>query len=171
MFVFRIVSCVFIWSIRKHRALSFSFRIYLLCIVFRVRPKKKDQIPIVSHVCYSTFVSVLAGKLFARKVNENGRSDPESMWGKLVDWKLSLWSDEQVWFRHSTTISHWPTNNWFTIILMSVLAAYGLTSGSIFVFHLWPISDRLIIILVPALTKDSFSVSLFLRSIDLTLSI
>ncbi len=108
----------------------FHFHLGSTYCTLYVDQKKKDQIPIVYNVCCSTFVSVLAGKLFARKVNENGRSDPESMWGKLVDWKLSLWSDEQVWFWLSSPISHWPTNNQFIIILMSVLATSGLTSGT-----------------------------------------
>lgn len=55
----------------------------------------------------------MTGKVCARKVDENDavRSrGAESMWGRLMDWNLSLWSEEQEFIEGALPLVQIPVN-------------------------------------------------------------
>lgn len=64
----------------------------------------RSHLPLFGHFCsrlaslpYCCEEPVLAGKVYARKMDQDDAANrkTELFWARLMDWKLSLWSDEQ----------------------------------------------------------------------------
>ena len=78
------------------------------------------------------FSPVLTGKVCARKVDESdaGRSrGGESMWGRLMDWNLSLWSEEQEFIEGALPLVQIPVNRDTCILEEGTLHLLFIDSG------------------------------------------
>ncbi len=79
----------------------------------------------------------MTGKVRARKVEESDSERPrdaESMWGRLMDWNLSLWSEEQEFTEGAMPLVQIPVNR-DTCILEEGTPQQGRIKGLVCLRH------------------------------------